>query len=136
MSRKISEEEYKRQRIVRMKHWLSGEKDLYLDNMEVIPREEYKPDRKQLERYEHDLDEVMTRTYDTEHNRVYRFFQRFYKMAAVLCCTVLVLILIVEVSYLPPIGSASNPASNEVAAKYIDGGRQYCDGHDPGLPGV
>ena len=56
MSRKISEEEYKRQRIVRMKHWLSGEKDLYLDNMEVIPREEYKPDRKQLERYEHDLD--------------------------------------------------------------------------------
>lgn len=124
MSRKISEEEYKRQRIVRMKHWLSGEKDLYLDNMEVIPREEYKPDRKQLERYEHDLDEVMTRTYDTEHNRVYRFFQRFYKMAAVLCCTVLVLILIVEVSYLPPIGSASNPASNEVAAKYIEDGLQ------------
>ena len=48
MSRKISEEEYRRQRIVRMKRWLSGEKDLYLDNMEVIPRSEYKPDRKQM----------------------------------------------------------------------------------------
>ena len=124
MSRKISEEEYRRQRIVRMKRWLSGEKDLYLDNMEVIPRSEYKPDRKQMERYEHDLDEVMSRTYDTEHNRVYRFFQRFYKMAAVLCCIVLILILIVEVSYLPPVGSASNPASNEVAAKYIEDGMQ------------
>lgn len=124
MSRKISEEEYKRQRIVRMKRWLSGEKDLYLDNMEAVPYDEYKPDKKQIETYEHDLDEVMTRTYDTEHNRVYRFFQRFYKMAAVLCCVALILILVVEVSYLPPVGSASNPASNEVAAKYIEDGLQ------------
>ena len=61
MSRKISEEEYKRQRIVRMKHWLSGEKDLYLDNMEVIPYGEYKPDKKQMELYEHDRDEVIDR---------------------------------------------------------------------------
>lgn len=124
MSRKISEEEYKRQRIVRMKRWLSGEKDLYLDNMEVIPRSEYKPDKKQLEMYEHDLDEMMSRTYDTKHNRVYRFFQRFYKLAALLCCIALIFILIVEVSYLPPVGSASNPSSNEVAAKYIEDGLQ------------
>ena len=124
MSRKISEEEYKRQRLVRMKRWLSGEKDLYLDNMEVIPYGEYKPDKKQIKRYAHDLDEMMTRTYDTEHNRVYRFFQRFYKMAAILCCIALIFILIVEVSYLPPVGSASNPASNEVAAKYIEDGLQ------------
>ena len=122
MSRKLSEEEYKRQRIVRLKHWLSGEKDLYLDNMEVIPYGEQEPDKKRMELYEHDLDEVMTRTYDTKHNRVYRFFQRFYKMAAVLCCVALILILVVEVSYLPPVGSASNPASNEVAAKYIEDG--------------
>lgn len=124
MSRKISEEEYKRQRLVRMKQWLSGEKDLYLDNMEVIPYGEYKPDKKQLKRYENDLNEMMTRTYDTEHNRVYRFFQRFYKMAAVLCCMALIFILVVEVSYLPPVGSASNPSSNEVAAKYIEDGLQ------------
>lgn len=124
MSRKISEEEYKRQRIVRMKRWLSGEKDLYLDNMEVVPHDEYEPDKKRLELYEHDLDEVKTRAYDTEHNRVYTFFQRFYKVAALLCCIALIFILIVEVSYLPPVGSPSNPSSNEVAAKYIEDGLQ------------
>lgn len=124
MSKQISEEEYKKRMFVRLKQWISGEKDPYLGNVEIVPQREYVPDQKRAERYRRDRDRVFARAYDTQHNRFYRFFMRFYKVAALLCCLALVTILLVEVSYLPPIGSDSNPSSNEVSAKYIEDGLQ------------
>lgn len=124
MSKQISEEEYKKRMLVRMKNWISGEKDPFLGNMEIVPQREYTPDEKRLRRYSRDRDQLRRRTYDTEHNRFYRFFMRFYRIAALLCCLALIAILLVEVSYLPPIGSDHNPSSNEVAAKYIEDGLQ------------
>ena len=38
------------------------------------------------------------------------------------CCILLVLILLLEVSYLPPVGSDTNPGNNEVMGKYIEDG--------------
>ena len=67
---------------------------------------------------------MIDRVYDTEHNPIYRFFQRFYRAAALICCLLLITILLVEVSYLPPVGSDHNPTNNEVAAKYIEDGLQ------------
>lgn len=77
-------------------------------------------------RLEHlkDQEVVLHRVHDTEHNRIYHFFFRFYKVAALACCIALILILQAAVSYLPPLGSASNPGSNEVSAKYITDGLQ------------
>lgn len=77
-------------------------------------------------RLEHlkDQEVVLHRVHDTEHNKIYRFFFRFYKVAALACCIALILILQAAVSYLPPLGSASNPGSNEVSAKYITDGLQ------------
>lgn len=124
MSKPISEEEYRKRMLVRLRQWIGGEKDTFLGNMEITPQQEYVPDKKRQRRYSQDRDRVLERTYDTEHNRFYRFFMRFYKVAALLCCLALVAILLVEVSYLPPIGSDSNPSSNEVAAKYIEDGLQ------------
>ena len=43
MSKKISEEEYKKRLLVRMRGWISGEKDPYLDNVEIVPQQEYIP---------------------------------------------------------------------------------------------
>ena len=51
-------------------------------------------------------------------------FFRFYRIAAVACCVLLVAILLVAVSYLPPVGNAENPVNNEVSAKYIEDGMQ------------
>jgi multicomponent Na+:H+ antiporter subunit B len=42
----------------------------------------------------------------------------------VICCLALILMLLTAVSYLPPVGAADNPSSNEVAAKYIEDGLQ------------
>lgn len=124
MSKKISEEEYRKRLLVRMRGWISGEKDPYLDNIEIVPQQEYIPNEKKLRRYRRDHDRVIDRVYDTEHNPIYRFFQRFYRAAALICCLLLITILLVEVSYLPPVGSDHNPTNNEVAAKYIEDGLQ------------
>ena len=124
MSKQISEEEYRRRMLVRVKQWISGEKDPYLGNMEIVPQREYKPDKSRQNSYHKDFDRVHDKAYDVEHNRIYRFFMRFYKVAALLCCLALIAILLVEVSYLPPVGSDHNPSSNEVEAKYIEDGLQ------------
>ncbi len=82
------------------------------------------PDEKVLLEHRIDHEKMLEKTYDLEHNRMYVFFHRFYKIAGVLCCMALITILMVQVSYLPPVGSSENPSSNEVAAKYIEDGLQ------------
>lgn len=81
-------------------------------------------DEKILEEHRLDHEKMLEKTYDIEHNPIYGFFRRFYKVAGVLCCLALIIILLVQVSYLPPVGSSNNPGSNEVAAKYIEDGLQ------------
>lgn len=124
MSKQISEEEYRRRMLVRMKQWINGEKDPYLGSVEIVPQQKYVPNKKQQKKYHRDMDRVHDKACDVEHNRIYRFFMRFYKVAALLCCLALISILLVEVSYLPPVGSSHNPSSNEVSAKYIEDGLQ------------
>lgn len=82
------------------------------------------PDEKILQEHRQDHDRMIEKTYDIEHNRVYGFFRKFYKAAGMLCAMALIAILLVQVSFLPPVGSSSNPSSNEVAAKYIEDGLQ------------
>ena len=81
-------------------------------------------DEKVLEKHRLDHEKMLEKTYDIEHNPIYGIFRRFYKVAGVLCCLALIIILLVQVSYLPPVGSSNNPGSNEVAAKYIEDGLQ------------
>ncbi len=124
MSKPISEEEYKRRLTVRIKQWITGEKDPYLGNMEVSIMGTDTRDEKILLEHRKDRERVISRAQDIENNKKYRFFFRFYKIAALACCVALIAILLVAVSYLPPIGSGKNPGSNEVSAKYIEDGLQ------------
>ena len=41
MSRRLSEEEYKKTRSYRMRQWLDGTKDPFLDEVEMKPQEEF-----------------------------------------------------------------------------------------------
>ena len=92
-------------------------KELHLERERTL-------DEKVLLEHRIDHEKMLEKTYDLEHNRMYVFFHRFYKIAGVLCCMALITILMVQVSYLPPVGSSENPSSNEVAAKYIEDGLQ------------
>jgi len=124
MSKPIPEKEYNKKLLTQLMQWANGETDPYLGNVETRKPQESVPNERMLLKHKRDRDYVIQHVYDQKHNRFYKGFQRFYKVASVICCLSLIAILLVAVSYLPPVGSPDNPASNEVAAKYIEDGLQ------------
>ena len=124
MSKPIPEEEYNKKPLTKLIQWVNGEQDPYLGNLETQPQQEFVPNERLVRKHRRDQEAVIRLVYDQKHNRFYKGFRRFYKIASVVCCVVLIAMLLVAVSWLPPVGSAENPASNEVAAKYIEDGLQ------------
>lgn len=124
MSRPIPEEEYNKKLLSRLARVIRGEADPYLENVEIRAQREAAPNERLLQKHREDRETVIEQVFDREHNRVYKGFFTFYRIVSVICCMALIAILLVAVSYLPPVGSADNPASNEVAAKYIEDGLQ------------
>ena len=124
MSKPIPQEEYNKKPLTRLMQWISGDIDPYMENMEIRHQRETKPNEWLIRKHRRDQEAVIRLVHDQKHNRVYKNFRRFYTIASIICCLALVAILLVAVSYLPPVGSAENPSSNEVAAKYIEDGLQ------------
>ena len=124
MSKPIPQEEYNKKPLTRLMQWIGGDIDPFMENMEIRQQRESKPNERLIRKHRRDQEAVIRMVHDQKHNRVYKNFRRFYKIASVICCLALVAILLVAVSYLPPVGSAENPSSNEVAAKYIEDGLQ------------
>ena len=116
------QEENKKPTVYRIWRALKGQSEEKAEEL-TLEREQIL-DEKVLEKHRLDHEKMLEKTYDIEHNPIYGFFRRFYKVAGVLCCLALIIILLVQVSYLPPVGSSNNPGSNEVAAKYIEDGLQ------------
>ena len=124
MSKFIPSEEYNKKPLTRLIRWIWGETDPFLETMETYAQKDFTPNERLIRKHRRDRDAVIWLVHDQKHNRVYRGFRRFYKIASVVCCLALILMLLTAVSYLPPVGAADNPASNEVATKYIEDGLQ------------
>ena len=124
MSKPIPQEEYNKKPLTRLLQWIGGDVDPFMENMEIRPQRERKRNERLIRKHRRDQEAVIRLVHDQKHNRVYKNFRRFYTIASIICCLALVAILLVAVSYLPPVGSAENPSSNEVAAKYIEDGLQ------------
>jgi len=124
MSKPIPEEEYSKKPLTRLMRWVNGEIDPFLENMETRKQQDRKSNERLIRQHRRERDAVIGQVFDQKHNRVYKGFRQFYKIASVVCCLALILMLLTAVSYLPPVGAADNPASNEVAAKYIEDGLQ------------
>ena len=124
MSKPIPEEEYNKKPLTRLMQWVGGEIDPFLETMETRKQQNQKPNERLIRKHRRDRDAVISMVHDQKHNKVYKGFRRFYKIASVLCCLALIVMLLTAVSYLPPVGAADNPSSNEVAAKYIEDGLQ------------
>lgn len=124
MSKQIPEVEYNRKPLSRLIRWVKGETDPFLTDLETVPQHTQAPDERLLRKHRRDQQAVIRLVYDQKHNRVYQAFRVFYKVASVVCCLALIAMLLVAVSWLPPVGSPDNPAINEVAAKYIEDGLQ------------
>ena len=124
MSKPIPEEEYNKKTLTKLIQWAKGEKDLYLGNIESHEQRRFVPNERLVRKHRRDRETVIGMVLDERRNRVIKSFRLFYKIVSVVCCVALIAMLVLAVSYLPPVGSAENPASNEVVAKYIEDGMQ------------
>lgn len=122
MSRKIPEEQYQKTFSYRLKQWLDGTKDPYLDTVEMKPQEEFAEDKKTVKERKEEKERLIEHIYDLDHNTEVKAFQRFYRVFSIVFCIFLVSMLLIAVSYLPTFGNAENPANNEVAERYIEKG--------------
>lgn len=124
MSKLIPEEEYGRKPLSKVIRWARGEADPYLGNVETHRQKKYVPNQRLVRKHKRDREAVIGMVLDQRRNRVIKGFRILYKVVSVVCCVALIAILLAAVSYLPPVGSGSNPASNEVVEKYIEDGLQ------------
>ena len=122
MSKLIPNEEYRKKPLSRLIQWIYGDADTFLDNMEIRKQQEYSVSEEIAREHKADRKSTIEHVQDWKNNRYYKRFFRFYKVLAVACCIALITILLVAVSYLPPVGDAANPVNNEVSAKYIEDG--------------
>lgn len=124
MSKPIPEEEYNSKVLTKVIQWATGEKDPYLGNLESHVQRKFVPNERIVRKHKQDREAVIGMVLDERRNRVIKLFRLFYKVVSVVCCLALIAMLVSTVSYLPPVGSAENPASNEVVEKYIEDGMQ------------
>lgn len=124
MSRKVPQEKYERTLSYRLKVWLEGSRDLYLGNLEMKPQSLPEEDEATLQRLREDNERVRAAVYDTRKKREMVLFRKAYRVLSLLFCVLLVSMLLIGVSDLPPFGGADNPVNNEVSQRYIEKGLQ------------
>ena len=124
MSKKVPREQYEKTLSYRMRQWYEGEKDPFLNTVEMKPQPEFKEDKDVIEKRERERKRLYEHIYDMEHNAKVRTFRKLYRVFSVIFCIALVLVLLTMVSYLPTIGEVSNPVNNEVSQRYIENGLQ------------
>ena len=124
MSRQLPKDELNQKKSYRFMQWMKGEVDQYVGIVEMQRQDEVGASENEVKRHKKDQEKLFADIYDKEHNWVYTGFLRFYKLAAVVSCVALIVMLVVTVSYLPPVGDPSNPAHNEVVEKYVEDGMQ------------
>ena len=94
MSKPIPQEEYNRKPLTRLMQWVGGDIDPFMENMEVRPQRERKPNERLIRKHRRDQEAVIRLVHDQKHNRVYKNFRRFYTIASIICCLALVAILL------------------------------------------
>ena len=124
MSRKLSENEYGKTVSGRLRKWLDGDKDLFLDNVEMRPQKPFEEDESVKEKRAEEKKRVLKRVYDLNNNRQVRVFEKIYRVSAALFCVLLLTMLLMAISQLPAIGEAERPVNNEVSQRYIENGLQ------------
>jgi multicomponent Na+:H+ antiporter subunit B len=122
MSRLKSKQEYEKTGAFHFFRWLSGVKDPYLDSLEMHAQKIKELPEETIQERMRESQMVHDKVYDTEHNKLLRAFHKTYVLAAILFVIILVALLLVTVSYLPPTGNPNNPADNTVAQRYIENG--------------
>ncbi len=124
MSRRLSDDEYQKTLSFKLRQWLDGTKDPFLDVVETKPQEIVIEDRDGQDRRKKERNLIYEQVYDLKNNREMKWFERIYRVLSVAFCIFLVVMLLFAVSGLPTFGDPKNPANNEVSKRYIEKGLQ------------
>ncbi len=124
MSRRKSEKEYEKTFACHFFRWLDGEKDPFIGQVEMQQQEAFREGEGDAERRLQEKNILLNQIYGRKKSRSIRNLERFYKVASVVFCGILIYLLLLTVSFLPPIGVAQRPINNEVSARYIEKGLQ------------
>ncbi|MFI3176836.1 MAG: hydrogen gas-evolving membrane-bound hydrogenase subunit E [Eubacteriales bacterium] len=120
MSKLRDSSEYKKTKSYRFFTWLTGEKDPYLDCVEMKPQKDRTVPNEVVEAHKQERQVMREKMYDLDHNQLVQRLSKFYKVMCVVFCITLFVVLVITVSFLPPVGDASNPNHNEVATRYAE----------------
>lgn len=124
MSRKKNEKEYEKTFAFHFFRWLNGEKDPYLGEIEMRPQKPYEETEEEIRERIRERKALLHRIYGVTKSRGLKGFELFYKAASIIFCGILIYLLLLTVSYLPPTGTAERPVNNEVSQRYIESGLQ------------
>lgn len=124
MSKQKSQEEYSKTKAGKFFSWLDGEKDPFVDKIEMKPRAEVVKEELPIEERLQERAEIYDKVYDLDHNKEIKVFNKLYKICSVIFCILLIAVLLFTVSYLPRTGYEGNPDNNEVSERYITQGLQ------------
>lgn len=124
MSRLKTKEEYEKTLGYKFRRWLYGEKDPYIDEVEMVKQHHVYVEEQTIIERMNEKQMHRERAYDVEKNKILRFFNRLYRISSVIFVLLIAAVLIYNVSWLPPIGEASKAVNNEVPQRYIEKGLQ------------
>lgn len=124
MSKKKSQEAYEKTFSYKFLRWMQGDNDPYIGELEMQKQEEIVIPPEDLNQRLRDRKVVINEVYDIKNNKRLIKAQRGYKILAAVCCLMFLVVLLVNVSYLPPYGNPDNPTNNVVSERYIEKGLQ------------
>lgn len=124
MSKLRSQKDYEKTFAYKFWTWLSGEKDPYLNRVEMQKQKEFKESQVAAVERVIDQEKLHEKIYNLDKNKEIKIFQIFYKICAIALCIVIISALILCASHLPAVGGAENPANNEVVERYVEHGTE------------
>ncbi|MCC8102631.1 MAG: hypothetical protein LIP11_10380 [Clostridiales bacterium] len=125
MSRKLSEDEYRKTKSFRLKQWLDGTKDPFLDTVEMNAQKPFEEEPEEKKQFDQERKTRLAKwVYNPKRNRDVNTFRSLYRVCAALFCVFLLITLLTAVSWLPTEGEEDRPVNNEVSERYIESGLQ------------
>jgi len=114
--------DYKNTKRYRFHQWMNGELDPFIGNVEM--KEEKQDSFQSVPKRDIRKKDPMIDHTLLKDKKEFRWYNRIYRVLSLVICLVLIAMLLMTVFYLPSIGDAQNPASNEVVERYIENGLQ------------
>ncbi len=124
MSKRKHQFEYEKTFSYKFFSWLSGEKDPYIDNVEMVPQKAKKLSKTTIDERMAESIARREEVYNTKDNGLVKIFNKIYIVLAVIFCLFLCYFLVNSISYMEPFGARTNVVNNEVPARYIEKGME------------